>query len=250
MKYFERVKGSKEIQALIKSASNCLEAMNYTEHGFRHMGYVSYTAMDILRELGYDLHMQELARIAGFLHDVGNTVSRKFHGITSATLVYPILKELGLPYEDICIIVAAIGNHEEEYGVPVNAVGAAIIIADKSDAHRTRVKRNNRREGNDDIHDRVNYSIIKNRVLVNKANMSIASKFYMDMSSSVMEYFKIYLSRIDMSEKAAHFLGCSFKLFINDVLINSPKAMSASIMNKIKDDAETVAAAEDREARK
>ena len=228
---YEDVRNNKEIQMLIDGSNHVLSAMNYTEHGLRHVGYVSRTAYMILDKLGYDAKTKELARIAGYVHDVGNMINRKDHGVTSALLIYPILKEMGMPLEDVCTVCSAIGNHEEEIGNVINEVAAAIVIADKSDAHRTRVKRLNER--NDDIHDIVNYSIRKNIVLVDGEKKIISVKFYMDNSSSVMDYLKIFLPRMVMSEKAARFLGCEFRLYINDVIINTVKRMSAKQMEKV-----------------
>lgn len=220
----EDIKNNQEISMLLKASCDCLTAMSYTEHGLRHASYVSNTAYRILKEIGYDERLQELAKIAGYVHDVGNSVNRNNHGITGAILLYPIFVKMGMPLEDIGIVIAAIGNHEEEIGAIVNPVGAAVVIADKSDAHRTRVGRND--FDANDIHDRVNYAILKNSVFVDKGNKIISSKFYMNESSSVMDYFQIYLKRMIMSEKAARFLGCQFKLYINDVLINSPEHIS------------------------
>jgi hypothetical protein len=133
---------------------------------------------------------------------------------------------MGMPLRDVNVITAAIGNHEEETGTPINPVSAALIIADKSDAHRTRVTQ---KYDPNEIHDRVNHAIKKNIVYINSEKKTISSRIYMDNSSSVMEYFEIYLSRIAMSEKAAKLLGCTFKLFINDVLINSPKEIKNAV---------------------
>lgn len=207
------------VQSLIKATDNCLSVMKYTEHGERHAGYVSSVTGKILKELGYDDRTIELGYIAGYLHDIGNSVNRKYHGITGANLAYSILKDMGMPNEEVITIIGAIGNHEEEIGVPVNPVSAALIIADKSDAHRTRVHKG--KFNKDDIHDRVNYAIKKNIIEVDNKNKLISSKIYMNDSSSVMEYFEIYLSRIVISEKAANFLGTQFRLYINDVLINN-----------------------------
>ncbi len=223
---FEDVKNNSEIQALIKGASHVLNVMNYTEHGLRHVGYVSRTAHMILKKLGFDDKTAELAKIAGYIHDVGNMINRKNHGITAATLVYPILRDMGMPLDDVCEICSAVGNHEEEIGWVVNPIAAALIIADKSDAHRTRVKRINQHF--DDIHDRVNYSIRKNIVLVDSETKIISIKFYMDNSSSVMDYLKIFLPRMVMCEKAANFLGCAFRLYINDIIINTVRQMTTS----------------------
>lgn len=232
--YFSLIKQNPEVQALIDGSANCLVAMNYTEHGLRHASYVSHISAKILSKLGYSKHDVELARIAGYLHDVGNLVNRHHHGCHSALLVYPILKEIGMPYEDICTVVSAIGNHEEDIGTPIEHVGSALIIADKSDAHRTRVHKETFNP--DDIHDRVNISIKKNVVEVDRERRTISSKFYMDERSSVMEFFEIYLSRIEMSERAAEKLNCTFNLYINDVLINSPKPVSDKKLHSVKEE--------------
>lgn len=218
----EDVKKNPEVKALIKASSDALEAMQYTEHGLRHAGYVSATSCMILKNLGYDEHYQELAKIAGYVHDIGNAFNRKDHGVSSGILMYGILKDMGMPIKDVCEICSALGNHEEEIGWVVNPISAALVIADKSDAHRTRVSRLNQR----DIHDVVNFSIRKNIVLVDGEKKIISAKFYMDESSSVMDYLSIFLSRIIMSEKASQFLGCTFKLYINDVVINTPKQLN------------------------
>ncbi len=222
---YEDVRNNKEISLMIDGSNHVLSAMKYTEHGLRHVGYVSRTAYMILDKLGYDEKTKELAKIAGYVHDVGNMINRKDHGVTGALLIYPILKEMGMPLEDVCTVCTAVGNHEEEIGNVVNEIAAALVIADKSDAHRTRVKRINDRV--DDIHDIVNYSIRKNIVLVDGEKKIISVKFYMDNSSSVMDYLKIFLPRMVMSEKAAKFLGCEFRLYINNVIINTVKRMSA-----------------------
>lgn len=215
----EQVKKDPQIQALIQESGRVLEAMNYTEHGLRHASYVSRTAGMILEKLGYDSHVCELARIAGYVHDVGNAVNRKNHGVISATLLYGIFKDMGMPYTDICTICSAVGNHEEEIGYVVHPVSAALVLADKSDAHRTRVQR--LQMDREDIHDVVNYSIGKNILLVDPEHKIISTKFYMDSTSSVMDFLSIFLSRMVMSERAAKYLGCTFKLYINDTVVNT-----------------------------
>lgn len=214
----EQIKENPEIIALINSSCECLRRMNYTEHGLRHASYVSMMTGYILEELGYDKNTIELGKIAGYIHDVGNSVNRHNHGITGAMIVYPILKDMKMPFDDINTITASIGNHEEEIGIPINAVSAALIIADKSDAHRTRVRRGD--YDPKDIHDRVNYAINRNKIIINKDNMTISYKLWMEETASVMDYFNIYLSRILMCEQAATVLGCKYILYINDVLIN------------------------------
>lgn len=233
MKYFEKVRRDEEISSFISASGEALRAMKYTEHGIRHALYVSGTAAKVLRELGYSEEDVDLTRIAGYVHDIGNSVSRCNHGVTSATLVYPILKRIGLDTESAIKVITAVGNHEEEIGSVVSPITAALIIADKADAHRTRVLRDKIDPG--DIHDRVNFSIRKSFVQVDKASKKIISRIYMDNSSSVMDYLKIYLSRIVMSEKAAHFLGCEFCLMINDVQINTPKRITRNKLKQISE---------------
>lgn len=224
------IKKNEEIMLLIEASCKSLNAMNYTEHGLRHASIVSSIAYDILKKLGFDERTQELAHIAGFIHDVGNMINRKNHGIISATLLYPILKDMGMPIAEVTAICSAIGNHEEEIGTIVNPICAALVIADKADAHRTRVRRDN--YDLNDIHDRVNYSIIKNIVEVDAENKKIKSKYYMNDLSSIFEYFEIYLNRIIFSEKAAEFLGCYFDIYINDIHINSQSQKSQRVSHR------------------
>lgn len=226
----ENVRSNRSIRALIKSANDCLEVRGYTEHGLRHVGFVSATTANILSELSFDQRTIELGAIAGWLHDIGNAINRKNHGLTGATLAFSILKDMRMDIEEISLIISAIGNHEEEYGIPINAIGAALILADKADAHRTRVRRKNFDPL--DIHDRVNNSIKKNFVVIDKDAKVLRLVLFMDESSSLMEYFEIYLSRMTLCEKAADFLGCVFELVINNVVINNhnniPKILKLS----------------------
>ncbi len=215
------VKQSPDISRLISAANRMLEMIGYTEHGPRHVGYVSVTAAAILKELSFPPRMVELAAIAGWLHDVGNAINRRGHGITGATMLFPILRDMGMPLDEVLTIVGAVGNHEEESGKVISAVSAALIIADKSDAHRTRVRSG---KGYDptDIHDRVNYAIKKNEIVVDTQARKIVFALEMDPTSSVMEFMQIYLSRMLMCEEAACFLGCSFDLVVNGQTVNNP----------------------------
>lgn len=214
----EKIKADENIRALIDGANNNLKEMGYTEHGLRHVGYVSRTTANILRELGYDDRTVELGAITGWMHDIGNAVNRKNHGLSGAALAFQLLDNMGMDMREISTVIGAIGNHEEETGVPVSAVGAALIIADKSDAHRSRVRKDS--YDSTDIHDRVNMSIKKNSLIVDKQKHVIRLVISMDQTSALMEYLQIYLSRIVLSEKAAAFLGCSFELVINGATIN------------------------------
>lgn len=222
------VKNNKEFAALIDRANVNLEKMGYTEHGIRHVGYVSKTTANILRETGCDERTVELGAIAGWIHDIGNAVNRHNHGLTGAVMSMPLLEKMGMDMGEISVIIAAIGNHEEQSGVPVNEVSAALILADKSDTHRSRVRRKN--FNLNDIHDRVNMSIKKNFLSVNNAEKTIRLGIIMDHEmSSIMDYFEIYLSRMILCEKAAQFLGYKFELVINGSVINNQQARIGSV---------------------
>ena len=212
------VKQNEKLAVLIDAANRMLEVIGYTEHGPRHVGFVSHTARSILEQLHYPERMCELAAIAGWVHDVGNAVNRVNHGITGGALLFPILQEMGMPMDEVVTIVGAVGNHEEQNGKVVSAVSAALIIADKSDAHRTRVRRASYNP--DDIHDRVNFAIAQNAVEVDPVRRIIRFALSMDESSSVMDFMEIYLTRMQMCEEAANYLGCRFELVVNGDNIN------------------------------
>ena len=212
------VKQNEKLAVLIDAANRMLEVIGYTEHGPRHVGFVSHTARSILEQLHYPERMCELAAIAGWVHDVGNAVNRVNHGITGGALLFPILQEMGMPMDEVVTIVGAVGNHEEQNGKVVSAVSAALIIADKSDAHRTRVRRASYNP--DDIHDRVNFALAQNAVEVDPVRRIIRFALSMDESSSVLDFMEIYLTRMQMCEEAANFLGCRFELVVNGVNIN------------------------------
>ena len=215
----QEIKQNESIKALVRAGNRYLEALGYTDHGPRHLGYVSRTASGILKSLGYSEREVELAAIAGWVHDVGNSVNRHDHGPNGAILLFPLLREIGMDIEDVMIIITAVGNHEEQSGTVSSAVSAALAIADKSDAHKSRVR--NGRPDVGDIHDRVNFAIQENRVIVDRKHKIIRQELKMDESSSVLEYLSIYLPRILMCEKAAEFLGQHFELFINDRPVNN-----------------------------
>ena len=215
----QEIKQNESIKALVRAGNRYLEALGYTDHGPRHLGYVSRTASGILKSLGYSEREVELAAIAGWVHDVGNSVNRHDHGPNGAILLFPLLREIGMDIEDVMIIITAVGNHEEQSGTVSSAVSAALAIADKSDAHKSRVR--NGRPDVGDIHDRVNFSIQENSVTVDRKHKIIRQELKMDESSSVLEYLSIYLPRILMCEKAAEFLGQHFELFINDRPVNN-----------------------------
>ena len=207
------------IRALVHAGNRYLDAMGYTDHGPRHLGYVSRTASYILRSLGYSDREVELAAIAGWVHDVGNSVNRHEHGPNGAVLVFPILLQAGMEPEDAVEVITAVGNHEEQTGFVSSPISAALAIGDKSDAHKSRVR--NGRSDPTDVHDRVNFAIQQNRVVVDREARVIRQELTMDETSSVMEYISIYLSRVTMCEQAAAFLGQRFELCINGSVVNN-----------------------------
>lgn len=213
------IKQNEDIKAMIRAGNRYLEALGYTDHGPRHVSYVSRTASGILKALGYSPREVELAAIAGWVHDVGNSVNRHQHGPNGAIMLLPILKDAGMEMNDVMEIITAVGNHEEQSGTISSAVSAALAIGDKSDAHKTRV-RNGKPDPND-IHDRVNFSISENSVTVDRKERVIRHALVMDQSSSVLEYTQIYTPRIIMCEEVAAFLGCSFALVINGQTVNN-----------------------------
>ncbi len=221
----ETIMKNAKIACLINHANDVLAQIGYTEHGRRHVGYVSKIAAEILEQLGYDERTVELAAIAGWVHDIGNSINRKHHGMNGAQLLFPLLTEIGMEIKEIAIIMTAVGNHEEETGTPVDAVSSAVIIADKSDAHRTRVRHG--KYDPFDIHDRVNYSIKQNKVHVLVEEKIINYEMSMDSTSSVMDYMQIFLTRMIMCEQAAEFLGCSFNIVINGSVINNTKYIAS-----------------------
>ena len=215
----QEIKQNESIKALVRAGNRYLDTLGYTDHGPRHLNYVSRTASGVLKSLGYGQREIELAAIAGWVHDVGNSINRHDHGPNGAVLLFPILKEIGMDIADVLEIVTAVGNHEEQSGTVSSAVSAALVLGDKSDAHKSRVR--NKRPDAADIHDRVNYAIQENSVVVDPESQAIRQSLTMDESSSVLEYLSIYLPRILMCEKAAIFLGRNFELIINGGPVNN-----------------------------
>lgn len=212
----ETVRHNPKVKTFIEAANDQMNALGYTEHGFRHASIVAETAHGIIASLGQGFREAELAAISGYLHDVGNSINRLGHPDTSALMAFNLLTEIGMPAKEIAQVIAAIGNHEEELGAPVSAISAALIIADKSDVHHSRVQ--NQNPITFDIHDRVNFSVQKSVLRVDTDNKSINLELATDEhSASVMEYFEIFLSRMLMCRRAADFFGYKFKLIINDV---------------------------------
>ncbi len=209
------VKKNEIVDSFIQAANDYLGAIGYTEHGYRHVSLVSSVAQSILVSLDYPKRLQELAAIAGYLHDIGNVVNRQDHGQSAALIAMDILKKMGLTPDEIAIILSAVGNHEEEIGDPVNPVAAALIIADKADVHKTRVRNPNMIAL--DIHDRVNYAVDRSFLNVDKDKKTISLHLNIDTKiSQVIEYFEIFMSRMNMCKRAAKFLNCKFELIINE----------------------------------
>ena len=211
----EDIKNNSVVSKFIESANDYLGTIGYTEHGIRHVSLVASIAENVLAHLDYPKRFQELAGIAGFLHDIGNVVNRKDHGQSAALISMRILKDMGATPDEVALIISAIGNHEEEIGDPVNPIAAALILADKSDVHKTRVR--NPDFAATDIHDRVNYAAERSFLKVLKNKKIISLQLTIDtQKSKVMEYFEIFMSRMLMCRRAANFLDCNFELIINE----------------------------------
>ncbi|MBQ8567032.1 MAG: HD domain-containing protein [Clostridia bacterium] len=211
---FNQVKSDSVIKTYIEYADKCLSTLGYTEHSFAHVGLVAHRTKYILDTLGYSEREIELGMIAAYMHDIGNAVNRKDHSQSGALMAFRVLDKMGMDAEELVKIVAAIGNHDEGDGVAVNPLAAALIISDKSDVRRTRVR--NRDFTAFDIHDRVNYSVIRSDLKINEAKTEIELILEIDTEiSSVVNYFEIFLTRMIMCRKAAKYLNLDFKLTVN-----------------------------------
>ena len=212
---FEQVQNNPAIRTYIQRADESLTALGFTEHSFAHVGMVARNAAYILETLGDPQRTVEVAKIAAFLHDIGNLVNRVDHSQSGAVMAFRILDNLDCDPEEIATIVTAIGNHDEGTGLPVNAVAAALILADKSDVRRSRVR--NQDQTTFDIHDRVNYSVKRSQLKINEEHTLIKLKLFVDTKyGSVMDYFEIFMQRMILCRKAAEKLGLQFKLMINE----------------------------------
>ena len=211
---YDQIKKSEAIKTYIIRADESLGALGFTEHSFAHVMHVAETAGYILQTMGFDPRTVELAKIAGYLHDIGNLVNRKDHSQSGAVMAWSILNDMGCDPAEVATIVTAIGNHDEGTGGPVNAVAAAMILADKADVRRSRVR--NRDLSTFDIHDRVNYSVTKSTLQINEDKTLVKLELSVDTQfGSVMEYFEIFMQRMLLCRKAAEKLGLQFKLVIN-----------------------------------
>ena len=212
---YEALRKNADINTYITRADESLSALGFTEHSFPHVCRVAEVAGEILEILGYDSHQIELARVAAYLHDIGNLVNRIDHSQSGAVMAFRILDNLDCDPGEIATIVTAIGNHDEGTGLPVNAVAAALILADKSDVRRSRVR--NQDMTTFDIHDRVNYSVKKSQLKINEEHSLIKLKLSVDTKyGSIMDYFEIFMQRMILCRKAAEKLGLQFKLMINE----------------------------------
>lgn len=211
---FEEVKNNESIKCYISQADKALAAMGYTEHSFAHVVKAADTAEKILKTLGYPERVAELAKIAGYMHDIGNVVNRVDHAQSGALLAFCLLNSMGMEADEVAQVICAIGNHDESTAAAVSPIAAALILADKTDVRRSRVR--NRDFANFDIHDRVNYAVEESKIYFNKDNTAIVLELKIDTTiSAVMDYFEIFLGRMMLSRKAAEYLNIRFELIIN-----------------------------------
>jgi metal-dependent HD superfamily phosphatase/phosphodiesterase len=215
---FESIQADLEIEEFIKLSDEHISVIGYTEHGLRHANRVSKWSGMVLKELAHDETEVDLARISGYLHDIANFICRTNHGQTGAALLYPILKRYPLSNRNLGIVLSAVGNHEESYGQVFNNVCAAVVLADKSDVHRSRVRNYNPNKR--DIHDDVNHAVTSSRLEVDAEKRDIHLILEIDTEiATVMNYFQIFLGRMEMCRSAATFLGCTFHLWVNGVIV-------------------------------
>lgn len=208
------LKKNEEVRMFLSIAEKQIQVLGYTEHSFRHVSLVSTNAGDILKALGYTEREIELARIAGYLHDIGNAVNRNDHAHSGAILAYNLLTKAGMDISEAAEIMLAIGNHDEKSGTAVSSTSAALILADKSDVHRSRVR--NKDFATFDIHDRVNYAVESSNISIDKEKQTVELELNIDTKiCPVMDYFEIFLARMTMNRRAAAFLGLNFQLLIN-----------------------------------
>lgn len=211
---YEKIKNDPAIKAYIRRADESLLALGYTEHSFAHVTKVTEGVKYILSALDYSDRDIDIACAAAYMHDIGNLVNRVDHSQSGAIMAFRILDKMGVEPDDLATVITAIGNHDEGTGVPVNPIAAALILADKSDVRRSRVR--NRDVSTFDIHDRVNYSVTNSELSIDEAKEKVTLDITIDTEySSVMEYFEIFLGRMVLCRRAAETLGLSFKLIIN-----------------------------------
>ncbi len=211
---YKQIRENEEINLLIEKGNEILYELGYTEHSRKHAAKVAEMAGKILKELGYGKHKIDLAKTAGYMHDIGNSINRHDHAHSGAILAYQILKDTDMPMKDILVVTTAIGHHDEATGAAVDEVSAALILADKTDVRRNRVQNEN--PSNFDIHDRVNYASLSSRLTIQKEKKVIQMELELDDTiCTLMDYFEIFLKRMMMCRRAAEYLGCKFKLIAN-----------------------------------
>ena len=212
---YQDIRTDPTIRTYITKADESLQALGFTEHSFAHVTMVAESCDYILTTLGYPERDIEVIKIAAFLHDIGNLVNRVDHSQSGAVMAFRILTDMGMDASEVATVVTAIGNHDEGTGVPVNGPAAALILADKSDVRRSRVR--NQDISSFDIHDRVNYSVKRSQLKINEDHTNIKLKLSIDTRyGSVMDYFEIFMGRMILCRKAAERLGLQFKLIINE----------------------------------
>lgn len=212
------VKRDRRAMTYIQKADDALKAIGYTEHGLAHVGLAADRAAQVLQSVGCSERVIELGKIAAYLHDIGNLVNRNDHAHTGAIMAGDILEEMGMDYSEVADVMSAIGNHDEHTGTPISPMAAALIIGDKTDVRRNRVRYPLQRSN--DIHDRVNGAVTKTDFQIQSEQQLITLELEVDTAQSdVMEYFQIFLTRMQMCQKAARFLGLKFRLIINDTVM-------------------------------
>ena len=215
---YEDIRSTAEIRTYIAQADASLVALGFTEHSFAHVTKCAETASWLLLSLGYDEHQIELCKIAAYMHDIGNVVNRHDHNVSGATMAFRILDNMGMEPEDVAAVITAIGHHDDATAFPVNAIAAALILADKTDVRRSRVR--NRETINFDIHDRVNYAVERSEVSLDRDSKTFTLSLSINTEvCAVMDYFEIFLQRMLLCRKAAGFFGLTFKLDINGLTL-------------------------------
>lgn len=213
---YRDIRNSKEIETYITKADEALEILGYTEHSFAHVGKVAHMSREFLLKLGYKERTAELAAIAGYMHDIGNLINRSDHAQSGALMAFRILDKMGMDVSETATVISAIGHHDEPTAFPISSVAAAVILADKTDVRRSRVR--NKDITTFDIHDRVNYSVEKSIVTLDENKRKIILELTIDTKfGAVMDYFEIFLERMILCRRAAEYLNLKFKLLINDV---------------------------------
>lgn len=215
---YKYIRENADIMEYIRRADDELKVLGFTEHSFAHVERVAHTAGTLLEELGFDERTVELAKIAGMMHDIGNVINRIDHAQSGAVMAFRLLDNMNMPASEISQIISAIGNHDESTGQPLNPISAALIIADKTDVRRSRVRNNDLLTF--DIHDRVNYAVERSVVHLNESKTTVILELTIDPKiSPVAEYFEIFLQRMLLCKKAAQFLGLKFELIINGTTV-------------------------------